>query len=109
MSNNETLLAHHSNEQESLTSNLLTLASELKSSTNSFKDKLSESNPLVDQATSSLDKNVGGMQSAEKRMSMLRRMTEGKGWWARIGLYGWVAGLWIVLLLIMFVLPRLRF
>lgn len=109
MTNNETLLTHHSSEQEALTDSLLTLASALKNSTLAFSESLDASDPLVDRATASLDKNALGMESAERRMGMLRRMTEGKGWWARLSLYGWIAVLWVALILIMFIMPKLRF
>lgn len=108
-STNKTLLSHHSSEQEDLSSALLSLATALKQSTVSFADSLTASNPIVDQATSALDKSSGGMEAAQKRMGMLRRMTEGKGRWGRLILYAWVGGLWIVLILIMFVMPKLRF
>lgn len=108
-STNETLLSHHSSEQEDISGALLSLATALKQSTVSFADSLTASNPIVDQATSALDKSSGGMEAAQKRMGMLRRMTEGKGRWGRLILYAWVGGLWIVLILIMFVMPKLRF
>lgn len=108
-SDNETLLSHHTSEQENLTDSLLALATALKNSTMSFSETLGASNPLVDGAVSALDKNVGGMAAAEKRMGMLRRMTEGRGWWSRLGLYGWIAVLWVALILIMFVMPKIRF
>jgi hypothetical protein len=42
-------------------------------------------------------------------MGTLRRMTEGKGWWDRIKLYGMIAGLWLIAFLIVFVGPKIRF
>jgi hypothetical protein len=42
-------------------------------------------------------------------MGMLQRMTEGEGWWGRMKLYAFVYGLMVVLVLVVFVLPKLRF
>lgn len=39
---------------------------------------------------------------------MLRRVLEWEGWWGRMLMYAWVAGLWIVALLVMFSMPKLR-
>jgi len=36
-------------------------------------------------------------------------MTEGKGWWGRMILYAWVYGLMLSLVLLVFVMPKLRF
>lgn len=108
-SDTETLMNHHAAEQENLSDALLSLATALKDSTFSFSESLDASNPLVDQATGALDKSAGGMEAAQKRTGMLRRMTEGKGKLGRIILYLWVGGLWVVLILIMFVMPKLRF
>jgi hypothetical protein len=49
------------------------------------------------------------MEAAGKRMGMLRRMTEGKGWFGRMMLYAWIAGLWVVAILLVFVGPKFRF
>ncbi len=42
-------------------------------------------------------------------MGLLKRMSEGKGWWGRIMLYAWIGGLWVVAILLVFVGPKLRF
>jgi len=105
----ETLLTSHTLTQEDLTTSLLDLARALNKSTQSFSTALEASNPLVDNATSTLDKNVGGMESAERRMGMLRKMTEGKGFFARLTLWAWVGIGWAVLLVVMFIMPKLRF
>jgi len=108
-STTETLLTSHTLTQEDLTTSLLDLARALNKSTQSFSTALEASNPLVDNATSALDKNVGGMESAERRMGMLRKMTEGKGFFARLTLWAWVGIGWAVLLVVMFIMPKLRF
>jgi len=106
---NDVLLEHHNSEQEALTSSLLTLAQALKASTLSFADSLEASNPLVDRASEALDGNVKGMEAAGLRMGMLRKMTEGRGWWSRLTLYAKIAVLAVVALVIVFILPKLRF
>jgi len=103
-----TLLEAHTSTQEDLTSSLLDLARALNASTKSFSTSLGASDPLVDGATSALDRNVTGMEAAERRMGMLRRMTEGKGWFGRLSLWAWVAVGWVALLVVMFILPKLR-
>lgn len=107
-SSTTTLLEAHASTQEDLTSSLLDLARALNASTKSFSGSLEASNPLVDGATSALDRNVTGMEAAERRMGMLRRMTEGKGWFGRLSLWAWVAVGWVALLVVMFILPKLR-
>jgi len=103
-----TLLEAHTSTQEDLTSSLLDLARALNASTKSFSTSLEASNPLVDSATSALDRNVTGMEAAERRMGMLRRITEGKGWFGRLSLWAWIAVGWMALLVVMFILPKLR-
>lgn len=49
------------------------------------------------------------MEAAEKRMGLLRRMTEGKGWWGRMMLYAWIVAGWVLAILIVFAGPKLRF
>jgi len=63
----------------------------------------------MDRAVRGLDKNTTGMEAAGKRMGLLKRMSEGKGWWGRMMLYAWIAGLWVVAILLVFVGPKLRF
>ena len=107
--NTTNLLEAHDSEQNAITDSLLNLASALKQSTLSFSDALDSSNPLVDAAAQALDKNVTGMDAAGKRMSTLRRMTEGVGWWGRMNLFLRVGILWVVAILVGLVLPKLRF
>lgn len=103
------LLEHHDAEQERITQDLASMAAKLSYEAKSFGASVTSSAPLVDNVVAALDKNVTGMESASSRMGKLRRMTEGKGWLARISLYAWVAALWVVAILIVFVLPKLRF
>ncbi|KAI9669987.1 MAG: hypothetical protein M1831_007023 [Alyxoria varia] len=101
------LLEAHDTEQESLTSSLVQLAGALKSSTQSFSTKLEESNPLLNNTVKGLEGNVEGMQSTSTRMGTLRRMSEGKGWFGRMGLYAIIAALAVVVLLEALFLPRI--
>ncbi|MCJ1234069.1 hypothetical protein MMC14_002027 [Varicellaria rhodocarpa] len=103
------LLAHNSTEQTTLISSVTALASALKQSQLAFAANLEAEKPLLEMTTQSLDKNADGMVAAEKRMGMLRRMSEGKGWWGRIMLYAWIAGLWVAAILLVFVGPKFRF
>lgn len=96
-------------EQEDLTSSLLSLAGQLKASSKSFQTTLESEKSVLDRAVQGIDKTSSTMEAAGKRMGMLRRMTEGKGWWGRMMLYAWIFGLWLVAVLIVFVGPKLRF
>lgn len=105
----ESALATHRNEQESLTTSLLTLASQLKSSSEAFQMSLENEKGILNRAVEGLDRNMSGMEAAGKRMGVLRRMTEGRGWWGRMMMYAWIFGLWIVALAIVYLGPKLRF
>jgi len=96
-------------EQEDLTTALLSLASQLKASSQSFQATLENEKSILDRAVTGIDKTSSTMEAAGQRMGMLRRMTEGKGWWGRMMLYAWIFGLWVVAVLIVFVGPKLRF
>ncbi|KAE8147721.1 hypothetical protein BDV25DRAFT_142488 [Aspergillus avenaceus] len=95
-------------EQEDLTNSLLSLATQLKSSSQAFQSSLESEKSVLNRTVEGLDRTTGNMDAAERRMGMLRRMTEGKGWWGRMMLYAWIFGLWIVAVLIVFVGPKLR-
>lgn len=105
----EALLTHNRTEQESLTSSLLSMAQQLKASSNAFASSLEDDKGILNRATDGLDKNELGMEAAQKRMGYLRTMTEGRGWWGRMMMYAYIAGLMALALVIVFVLPKLRF
>ncbi|CRL22671.1 unnamed protein product [Penicillium camemberti] len=109
LSGTEAELSTHRMEQEDLTSSLLTLASQLKSSSQSFQATLEGEKSALDRAVSGIDRTSTTMEAAGKRMGMLRKMTEGKGLWGRMMLYAWIFGLWVVAILIVYVGPKLRF
>lgn len=96
-------------ETADLTGSLLALAQSLKASSTQFSDSLTADNEALKRATEGLDKNETGMDAASRRMGMLRKMSEGQGWWGRMMLYAWIAGLWLVAILLVFVGPKLRF
>ncbi|ODM16715.1 hypothetical protein SI65_07680 [Aspergillus cristatus] len=96
-------------EQESLTESLLSLATQLKSSSSAFHTSLEAEKSVLERAVDGLDTTTTNMGAAEKRMGTLRKMTEGKGWWGRMMLYAWILGLWVVAILIVFLGPKLRF
>ncbi|KAJ6109317.1 hypothetical protein N7486_001551 [Penicillium sp. IBT 16267x] len=105
----EQALSTHRLEQEDLTSSLVSLASQLKASSQSFQTTLENEKSVLDRAVTGMDKTSATMEAAGKRMGMLRKMSEGKGWWGRMMLYAWIFGLWVVAILIVYVLPKFRF
>ncbi|KNG81555.1 synaptobrevin [Aspergillus nomiae NRRL 13137] len=105
----EETLDTHRREQEDITNSLLSLATQLKSSSQAFQSSLESEKSVLARAVEGLDRTTGNMEAAERRMGMLRRMTEGKGWWGRMMLYAWIFGLWVVAVLIVFIGPKLRF
>ncbi|CAI7573750.1 unnamed protein product [Penicillium glandicola] len=109
LSETEAELSTHRLEQEDLTSSLLMLASQLKSSSQTFQSTLEGEKSALDRAVSGIDRTSTTMEAAGKRMGMLRKMTEGKGLWGRMMLYAWIFGLWVIAILIVYVGPKLRF
>jgi hypothetical protein len=105
----EQVLESANRDQDLLTTSLVTLAKSLKESSMQFASSLESEKEVMRRAESGLDKNSMGMEAAGNRMSTLRRMTEGKGWWGRIKLYAIIAGLWMAAFLLVFVGPKLRF
>jgi len=105
----EALMTHNRTEQESLTNSLLNMAQALKSSSHSFASALEEEKSILNRAAEGLDQNKQGLEAAQRRMGFLRTYTEGKGWWGRMLMYAWIAGLMVAAILITFVLPKLRF
>ncbi|KAL8732913.1 MAG: hypothetical protein Q9181_003793 [Wetmoreana brouardii] len=102
-------LESHSTEQLDLTSSMVALVAQLKSSTLAFSSSLDLDNEALARAQEGLEKNESGLDAAGKRMGTLRRMSEGKGLWGRMMLYAWIGGLWIVAILLVFVGPKFRF
>lgn len=109
LSQSETLLSHNRLEQESLTTGLLGLARALKESSLQFSSSLETEKDTLKRAEGGLEKSALGMEAAERKMGMLRRMSEGQGWWGRIKLYGFIFALWVACFLLVFIGPKLRF
>jgi hypothetical protein len=105
----EKLLDHNRTEQESLTESLLSMAQQLKASSQAFSNSLESEKDVLGRATEGLDRNTSGLEAAQKRMGYLRKMSEGKGWLGRMMLYAWIFGLMFVALFIVGFLPKLRF
>ena len=107
--NTSSLLESNDTESANLTSSLFTLAQALKASSTQFSASLATDTETLNRASEGLDKNSTGMEAAGKRMGLLKRMSEGKGWWGRMMLYAWIAGLWVFAILLVFAGPKLRF
>jgi hypothetical protein len=105
----EAILENQQAEQDDLSNSILQLAGALKKSSKRFAATLEADKALLDQTGQGMDKAGQSMAAASGRMGMLQRMTEGKGWWGRMILYAWVYGLMIGLLLLVFLMPKLRF
>lgn len=109
VSTTEAILDHQRKEQEVVTEDLLRMASQLKINSQKFGEVLQEDTEALGHAAKGLGKNELSLEAAARRMGAITKMTEGKGWYGRIMLYAWIYGLMIVLVLLVFVLPKLRF
>lgn len=109
ISTSEAILDHQRKEQEEVTEDLLRMASQLKLSSQKFGAALQEDTEVLTHAGQGLSKNELSLEAAARKMGAITRMTEGKGWWGRIMLYAWIYGIMVVLVLVVFVLPKLRF
>ncbi|KAF4824901.1 hypothetical protein CGCSCA5_v000896 [Colletotrichum siamense] len=105
----EALLDRQRQEQDALSESILKMAGALKASSQRFSSTLEQDKNVLSRAGEGMDKTERGMDAASRRMGTLRRMTEGKGWWGRMMLYAWVYGLMVALVLLVFVMPKLRF
>ena len=105
----EAILDSQRAEQDFLSESILKIARDLKDSSNAFASSLEQDKDIVGATGKGLDKNETGLEAAANRMGTLRKMTEGKGWWGRMLLYAWIYGLMVALILLVFVLPKLRF
>ncbi|KAF4332535.1 hypothetical protein FBEOM_13666 [Fusarium beomiforme] len=105
----EALLDHQRAEQEALSESILQMASALKSSSQRFSTTLEADKEVVARAGEGMDKTEQSMGAARGRMGLLRKMTEGKGYFGRLLLYAYIALLAVACILVVFVLPKLRF
>ncbi|OAA44760.1 synaptobrevin [Metarhizium rileyi] len=105
----EAILENQKAEQDELSHSILQLASALKHSSRRFATTLEADKNVLEKASEGMDKAGLSMESAAGRMGKLRKMTEGQGWWGRMILYAWVYGLMLSLVLLVFLMPKLRF
>jgi hypothetical protein len=105
----EALLTHNRTEQESLTNSLLSMATQIKEQTNAFAAALDEDKIAVKRADEGMNRNEAGLEAATRKMGFLRGYTEGKGWWGRMIMYVWIFALMVIAILVVFVMPKLRF
>lgn len=105
----EAILDHQRAEQDLLSESILKMAGDLKESSKAFSQSLEDDKDALGRAGEGLDRSERGLEAAARRMGALRRMTEGKGWWGRVLLYAWIYGLMVLLVVVVFVLPKLRF
>lgn len=105
----EAILDQQRLEQDALSESILKMAGALKASSQKFSTTLDQDKDVLSRAGEGMDKTERGMEAARGRMGALKRMTEGKGWWGRMILYAWVYGMMVTLVLMVFVLPKLRF
>ncbi|KAF5027869.1 hypothetical protein F66182_10 [Fusarium sp. NRRL 66182] len=105
----EALLDRQRAEQDALSESILQMAGALKSSSQRFSSTLEADKEVLGRAGEGMDKTEVSMEAAKGRMGTLKRMTEGKGFIGRMILYAWVYGLMVVCILVVFVMPKLRF
>ncbi|KAI7091439.1 hypothetical protein KC356_g660 [Hortaea werneckii] len=108
LESHELQMSHNRHEQDTLTSSMLSLAQALKHSAQQMGVSIESEKEIMKRAEGGLDKSAQGMEAAERRMGMLRRMSEGQGWWGRVKLYGFIFALWVVCFLLVFLGPKLR-
>ncbi|KAI7262041.1 hypothetical protein KC345_g9578 [Hortaea werneckii] len=109
LASHELNMSHNRHEQDTLTSSMLSLAQALKQSAHQMGVSIESEKDIMKQAEGGLEKSSRGMEAAERRMGMLRRMSEGQGWWGRVKLYGFIFALWVFCFLVVFLGPKLRF
>ena len=104
----EARLSHHRAEQATLTTSLLSLAGALRASSERFAAALEAERAVLGRAEAGLDKGARGVEAAGRRMGLLRRVSEGQGWWGRMKLYACIGALWVGCFLLVFVGPKVR-
>ena len=99
------------------------MAQQLKESTQGIGMSLEEDKDVLERAGQGMEKTQGGMEGAQKGLRNLQgtRSGQGAGGWLLDGggllggwmwewkMYGIIAGLWILLILLVFVGPKFRF
>ncbi|KAG5925320.1 hypothetical protein E4U42_004418 [Claviceps africana] len=105
----EAILDQQRAEHDLLSESILKMAGALKASSHKFSSTLDADKALLGKAGEGIARTEQSMEKARGRMGTLRKMTEGKGWWGRMMLFAWVYGLMVGLLLLVFLMPKLRF
>ncbi|KAH6984907.1 hypothetical protein BKA56DRAFT_581880 [Ilyonectria sp. MPI-CAGE-AT-0026] len=105
----EAILDRQRAEQDELSNSILKMAGALKESSQRFSNTLESDKEVLSRAGDGMEKTELGMEAAQGRMGTLRKLTEGQGWWGRMILFAWVYGLMVALILLVFVMPKLRF
>jgi len=105
----EAILDHQRAEQDALTENLVRMAASLKKSSQAFSTSLEQERDVLDATGRSLEKNELGLEGASRRMGSIRKMSEGQGWLGRMKLYAMIFGMAVAAILLVFVMPKLRF
>ncbi|KAJ2893758.1 hypothetical protein MKZ38_008278 [Zalerion maritima] len=112
--------------QEAIASSLLQMARQLKASTQDIGVSLEEDKDVLEKAGQGMEMTQGGMEGAQKRMRDLQTTQSGGGVWGILGgggggggwlggwlwewkMYGIIAILWVLLVLVVFVGPKIRF
>lgn len=109
VSTHEKSMHNSAAEQEALTSSMVSLAAQLKQQVRAFQFSLDQDKGLLDRAIEGLEGNITGLDAASKTMQTLKRMSEGEGWWGRMKLYAIIFAMWVFAILLVFVMPKLRF
>jgi hypothetical protein len=104
----EALQDRQRREQESIVEDILRVASGLRANAHRFADHLEKDKLSVQKAGDAMDTAETGMETAGRKMIGLKRITEGEGWWGRMILYAWIFGLMVLLVVVVFVLPKFR-
>lgn len=105
----EAILDQQSAEREDLAGKVFQMAQAMKRQQQNIAASLETEKDVLSRATEGMERTGRGMEAAKGRMGALVRMTEGKGWWGRMMLYAWVYGLMVALMVLVFVMPKLRF
>ena len=92
---------HHRQEQDKLTASMVSMARALKESSQRFSSALREDQDVLAAAGRGLERSERGLDGVAGRMGSLRRLTEGQGWWGRVLLYAWIAGLALAAVLLL--------
>ncbi|KAG9253855.1 synaptobrevin [Emericellopsis atlantica] len=105
----EAILDQQAGEREDLSDKVFKMAQAMKEKQLSIASSLDAEKDIMGRATEGMERTGRGMEAAKGTMGSLMRMSEGKGWWGRIMLYAWIYGLMVALVLLVFVMPKLRF